>query len=64
MNAWEITATRRVYELGFNRCRTRNLSSGFKQAGIGCVHWDRNQIMLTILGNLRRHSLIGLPSHY
>ena len=55
VNAPEITATRRVYALGFNRCGTRSLTTALKQAGIGCVHWDRNQLMLAILGDLRRH---------
>ena len=64
VNAPEITATRRIYVLGFNRCGTRSLTTAFKQAGIGCVHWDRNQLMLAILGDLRRHGRINLPSHY
>ena len=64
VNAPEVTATRRIYVLGFNRCGTRSLTTAFKQAGIGCVHWDRNQLMLAILSDLRRHGRINLSNHY
>ena len=64
INAPEVTATRRIYVLGFNRCGTRSLTTAFKQAGIGCVHWDRNQLMLAILSDLRRHGRINLSAHY
>ena len=30
VNAPEITATRRIYVLGFNRCGTRSLTTAFK----------------------------------
>ena len=59
INAKEITASRRIYVIGFNRCGTRSLTTAFKQAGIGCVHWDRNQLMLAILSDLRRHGRIN-----
>ena len=64
INAPELTATRRIYVIGFNRCGTRSLTTAFKQAGIGCVHWDRNQLMLAILSDLRRHGRINLQTHY
>lgn len=64
VNAEEITASRRIYVIGFNRCGTRSLTTAFKQAGIGCVHWDRNQLMLAILSDLRRHGRINLGAHY
>ena len=64
LNAPELTATRRIYVIGFNRCGTRSLTTAFKQAGIGCVHWDRNQLMLAILSDLRRHGRINLQTHY
>ena len=64
INAPELTATRRIFVIGFNRCGTRSLTTAFKQAGIGCVHWDRNQLMLAILSDLRRSGRINLSSHY
>ena len=64
VNAKEITASRKIYVIGFNRCGTRSLTTAFKQAGIGCVHWDRNQLMLAILSDLRRHGRINLGAHY
>ena len=64
INANEITSERRIYVLGFNRCGTRSLTTAFKQAGIGCVHWDRNKLMLAILGDLRLHGRINLKKHY
>ena len=64
INAPEITATRRIYVIGFNRCGTRSLTTAFKQAGIGCVHWDRNQLMLAILSDLRCNGRINLSAHY
>ena len=64
INAEEITASRRIYVIGFNRCGTRSLTTAFKQAGIGCVHWDRNQLMLAILSDLRRTGRINLSAHY
>ena len=62
INAKEITASRRIYVIGFNRCGTRSLTTAFKQAGIGCVHWDRNQLMLAILSDRRRPHQLG--THY
>ena len=64
INAPEISATRRIYVIGFNRCGTRSLTTAFKQAGIGCVHWDKNQLMLSILSDLRRTGRINLSAHY
>ena len=64
LNAEEITTSRRIYVIGFNRCGTRSLTTAFKQAGIGCVHWDRNQLMLAILSDLRRTGRINLSAHY
>ena len=64
INTPGLTATRRIYVIGFNRCGTRSLTTAFKQAGIGCVHWDRNQLMLAILSDLRRHGRINLKAHY
>lgn len=64
VNAPGITAIRRIYVLGFNRCGTRSLTTAFKQAGIGCVHWDQNRLMLAILSDLRRSGRINLGSHY
>ena len=64
LNAEEISTSRRIYVIGFNRCGTRSLTTAFKQAGIGCVHWDRNQLMLAILSDLRRTGRINLSAHY
>ncbi|BEV35471.1 sulfotransferase [Synechococcus sp. M16CYN] len=64
VNAPDIKATRRIYVVGFNRCGTRSLATAFERAGIGCVHWDRNQLMLATLSDLRRHGRINLPAHY
>lgn len=64
INAKEVASTRRIYVIGFNRCGTRSLTTAFKQAGIGCVHWDRNKLMLAILSDLRRKGKIDLTKHY
>ena len=64
LNAEEISTSRRIYVIGFNRCGTRSLTTAFKQAGIGCVHWDRNKLMLAILSDLRRTGRINLSAHY
>ena len=64
INAQTLTATRRIYVLGFNRCGTRSLTTAFKRAGIGCVHWDRNKLMLAVLSDLRSYGRINLCSHY
>ena len=63
-NAVYIKSQRKIFVIGFNKCGTRSLANVFDRSGIGCVHWDNNNLVNYIIKDIRETGLINLDSYY